>query len=239
MFLILLFTKYAPLQMLKAFTPVAVLALSVLTGLESSTWMEMNIIALISLGVALSSVGELQFSWIGFIFQAMGLLAESGRLVLTNILLKKLKLDSLTTLYYLSPLCFMLNAMAFSIFELPTFEWRIVFQGKFIFIMLLNGMVAFSLNIASVMLISNTSALVLTLSGVVKDVLLVLLSLSIFGSPVSVLQYLGYAVALLALNLHKDYKKLLAVAAPIPNIPVQQSIESSHLLENESDKSRA
>lgn len=213
--------------MLKAFTPVAVLAMSVASGLEKSTWMELNIIALISLGVALTSLGELKFSWLGFICQAIGLLSESGRLTLTNILLKKLKLDSLTTLYYLAPVCFCLNALAFCFFELPTFDWSRVFNAQFILVLLLNGVVAFSLNIASVMLISHTSALVLTLSGVLKDVLLVLLSMSVFGSPVTTLQYLGYAVALLALNLHKEYKKLPSPTTEQSPPPSSRSIEMS------------
>jgi hypothetical protein len=89
------------------------------------------------------------------------------------------------------------------------------------------------------MLISNTSALILTLSGVVKDVLLVVLSLTIFGAPVSVLQYLGYAVALLALNLHKDYKKLLATIPPQPALAVQKEEEAICLLEPGKDKNSA
>jgi drug/metabolite transporter (DMT)-like permease len=221
------------IKMLKAFTPVAVLALSVLTGLEKSTCMEIKIIALISLGVALASVGEQRFSWIGFACQAIGLLSESGRLVLTNILLKKLKLDSLTTLYYLAPLCFVLNLLAFSIFELPLMDWS-VFDEKFIGILLLNGAVSFSLNIASVMLILHTSALVLTLSGVIKDCLLIVLSLVIFGSPVSILQYLGYAVALLALNLHMDYKKIAALFPTAFGLPPVQLVDEVSKLESQS-----
>ena len=78
---------------------------------------------------------------------------------------------------------------------------------EFAFIMVINGAVAFTLNIAVVLLISNTSALVLTLAGIVKDVLLVVLSMAVFGSPVTLLQYIGYGVALLGLNIHKEYKK--------------------------------
>eukprot|EP00600_Ochromonadales_sp_CCMP1393_P010656 CAMPEP_0174996850 /NCGR_PEP_ID=MMETSP0005-20121125/625_1 /TAXON_ID=420556 /ORGANISM="Ochromonas sp., Strain CCMP1393" /LENGTH=110 /DNA_ID=CAMNT_0016251307 /DNA_START=688 /DNA_END=1020 /DNA_ORIENTATION=+ len=74
-----------------------------------------------------------------------------------------------------------------------------------------NGLVAFSLNIASVMLIKHTSALTLSLAGIVKDVLLVFMSMAIFKSPVSMLQVLGYSVSLLALNLHKEYKKNSAI----------------------------
>ena len=55
--------------------------------------------------------------------------------------------------------------------------------------------------------IGNTSALVLTLAGIVKDILLVMLSVVVFGSPVTAVQYAGYALALFGLNLHKEYKK--------------------------------
>ena len=37
--------------------------------------------------------------------------------------------------------------------------------------------------------------------------MLVVLSVVVFGSPVTPLQYAGYGVALLGLNLHKEYKK--------------------------------
>jgi hypothetical protein len=47
----------------------------------------------------------------------------------------------------------------------------------------------------------------LTLAGIVKDIMLVALSVAVFGSPVTPLQYAGYSVALLGLNLHKEYKK--------------------------------
>eukprot|EP01034_Spumella_vulgaris_P031327 gene31327-38704_t len=47
----------------------------------------------------------------------------------------------------------------------------------------------------------------MTLAGIVKDILLVFLSITVFGSPVTPLQYAGYGVALLGLNMHKEYKK--------------------------------
>ena len=82
-----------------------------------------------------------------------------------------------------------------------------MYTTEFFFVMIINAAIAFTLNIAVVLLISNTSALVLTLAGIVKDILLVLLSVLVFESPVTPLQYAGYSVALLGLNLHKEYKK--------------------------------
>ena len=193
--------------MLKAFTPVAVLILSVITGLETASYIEINIILIICVGVALTSVGELQFSMTGFIYQALAIVFECGRLVLTNIFLKKLGLDSLSTLYYIAPVCGFVIGCACFAFEFHSLPYDLLSSLSFWGILVANGLVAFSLNVASVMLIKHTSALTLTLSGVVKDILLVFLSLMIFKSPVTALQYLGYSVSLLALNLHKEYKK--------------------------------
>jgi hypothetical protein len=53
------------------------------------------------------------------------------------------------------------------------------------------------------MQIGKTSALVLTLSGVLKDILLVLASMVIFGDPVSPLQAFGYSIALGGLVYYK------------------------------------
>ena len=51
--------------------------------------------------------------------------------------------------------------------------------------------------------IGKTSAVVLTLSGVLKDILLVVSSLVIFGDPVTGQQYFGYSIALGGLVYYK------------------------------------
>lgn len=197
--------------------------------------MELNIVLIISLGVALTSIGELRFNMNGFVVQILAIMAESGRLTLTNVLLKQLKLDSLSTLYYVAPVCFVSNSIIFMLFEWATFPWSKVLSPMFLFTLVSNGLVAFSLNITLVMLISHTSALTLTLAGIVKDVMLVVLSIIIFRSPVSVLQYLGYAVALLSLNLHKEYKKMLQEY----NIQQQQLSSIQISVHNKADEGEA
>lgn len=121
--------------------------------------------------------------------------------------MKNLKLDPLSSLYYIAPLCATFIGIACLIFEGADLPVERMMTSDFVAVMLINGLVAFTLNVAVVLLISNTSALVLTLAGIVKDILLVLLSVTVFGSPVTPLQYAGYAVALVGLNLHKEYKK--------------------------------
>ena len=247
---------YINVQMLKAFTPVAVLIFSFVAGLEQPSYTEVHIVLIICVGVALTSVGESFFSWTGFTFQSLAILAESSRLVLTNLLMKQLKLDPLSSLYYIAPLCAVFTGLACLIFEFQDLPFERMQTTDFLVIMLVNGIVAFTLNVAVVLLISNTSALVLTLAGIIKDILLVVLSVTVFGSPVTPLQYAGtqpslhfscplvlllylllynfplyalflllrsfqlnflcivfifmsagYGLALLGLNLHKEYKK--------------------------------
>lgn len=184
--------------------------------------MELNIVSIISVGVAMTSIGELDFNWIGFTFQFTALLAESGRLVLTNILMKQLKLDPLSALYYIAPLSFCFIALAFLVFEFQSFPFERLMSLNFLGMLLINGIVAFTLNIAVVMLIGSTSALVLTLAGIVKDLMLVFLSVAVFGTPVTQLQYLGYTVALMGLNLHKEYKKQVVVEKSSEESTVEQ-----------------
>jgi drug/metabolite transporter (DMT)-like permease len=134
-------------------------------------------------------------------------MAESTRLVLTNVLMRQLKLDPLSSLYYIAPMSAFFIALPCLYFEFSDLPLERMYTNEFVITMLVNASVAFTLNVAVVLLISNTSALVLTLAGIFKDILLVALSVTVFGSPVTPLQYAGYGIALLGLNLHKEYKK--------------------------------
>lgn len=64
----------------------------------------MNMV-LVSIGVVISSYGEVQFNVVGTAFQITGIFSEALRLVLTQILLQKkgLTLNPITSLYYIAP----------------------------------------------------------------------------------------------------------------------------------------
>lgn len=191
--------------MLKACTPIAVLLMAVLFRLEKPSAFQLGIVSLICFGVVISSVGELRFSAVGFTFQIFGVFAESVRLVMSDRLLKDYKLDSLSTLYYIAPPSSVFILLAFVTFESDNFPWERVFS-PFAWVLLANGFLSFGLNVAIVLLITNTSALSLTVGGIFKDVLLVFLSFVVFGAPVSLLQIFGYSFSLLGMTLYKNYK---------------------------------
>lgn len=60
---------------------------------------------LISVGVVISSYGEIHFNIVGTVYQVTGIFAEALRLVLTQVLLQKkgLTLNPINSLYYIAP----------------------------------------------------------------------------------------------------------------------------------------
>lgn len=192
------------IQMLKAFTPVAVLIISFAFGLKKMSGTLTGIVLMISVGVSLASYGESVFNMTGFTYQVLAIGFESTRLVMVQVLLQGLKMDPLVSLYYFSPVCAALNMIL-----LPFTEGLAPFQALAKLgpvILLSNAGVAFGLNVASVFLIGAASSLTLTLAGVLKDILLILGSMWLLGSTVTGLQFVGYAIALGGLVLFKTHK---------------------------------
>ncbi|KAI5286450.1 hypothetical protein KEM54_006780 [Ascosphaera aggregata] len=190
------------IQMLKASsaiatTPVAVLLTTWALGLAPANLRILLNVSIIVAGVIIASIGEIHFVLIGFIYQIGGICFEATRLVMVQRLLSspEYKLDPLVSLYYFAPICAILNGLVAMVVEMPDMSFE-HFQKVGAATLLLNAVVAFLLNVTVVFLIGKTSSLVLTLCGVLKDVLLVTLSCVVFGSPVTPLQIFGYTIAL-------------------------------------------
>ncbi|KAI5798596.1 DUF250 domain membrane protein [Pyronema domesticum] len=193
------------IQMLKATTPVFVLLATWSMGLESPQLKTLYNVSFIVLGVIIASYVELDFNLGGVIFQILGITFEATRLVMVQRLLsaKEYKMDPLVSLYYFAPVCAVMNFLIFCVVEAPKITMGDITDKVGIFVLLANAMVAFGLNVSVVFLIGRTSSLVLTLCGVLKDILLVVCSILIYGTRVTMLQFLGYSVALGGLVWYK------------------------------------
>ncbi|KAI1105016.1 TPT-domain-containing protein [Jackrogersella minutella] len=192
-----LYLSVAFIQMIKATTPVAVLLSSWAMGLAPPNLRQLMNVSAIVVGVMIASFGEIKFVWIGFLYQLGGLMFEAIRLNLVQALLSsaEYKMDPLVSLYYFAPICAVMNGVVALVWEVPKVSMVEVYHvGLFTFF--LNGLCAFLLNVSVVFLIGKTSAVIMTLCGVLKDVMLVLASMLIWGTPVSGLQAFGYSIAL-------------------------------------------
>ena len=171
---------------------------------ESPNLSTLKKVIFIVIGVMIASYGEILFDASGFIFQVFGIGFEAIRLVMVQRLLSsaEFKMDPLVSLYYFAPICAAMNFALFLVFESGSLGVSDLLRvGWFTF--LLNALVAFCLNVSVVFLIGKTSSLVLTLCGVLKDILLVCASMIIWGNPVTVLQFFGYSIALFGLLYYK------------------------------------
>ncbi len=225
-----LYLSVSFIQMLKALMPVAVFSVGCVFGTERFKWPVFANMLLVTLGVAIASYGELNFNVTGVMFQLCSIVTESVRLVLVQILLQSrgLKLNPITTLYYVAPCCFAFLLVPWFALEAGkiTADADVVVSP---FHMLANAATAFCLNMAVFLLIGKTSALTMNVAGVVKDWLLIGLSVWMFGSAVSQLNLSGYFVAFLAVCWY-NYQKLQAAksaAAAGPSTPVRTASEET------------
>lgn len=136
--------------------------------------------------------------------QCSGIVFEALRLVMIQRMLSsaEFKMDPLVSLYYYAPACAVINGVVTMVVEIPRMTMGDIYSVG-IFTLLANAFVAFLLNVSVVFLIGKTSAVVLTMSGILKDILLVCASLIIFRDPVTLQQYFGYSIALGGLCYYK------------------------------------
>ncbi|KAJ7740043.1 TPT-domain-containing protein [Mycena maculata] len=196
-----LYLSISYIQMLKAFTAVAVLLISWISRIAEPNRKLAMIVCMISFGVAITSTGELKFNLLGFFIQAAAVGFEASRLVMIEILLHGMKMDPLVSLHYYAPVCALINLIFLPFTEGLAPFYELARIGPLI--LFSNASVAFCLNVAAVFLVGVGSGLVLTLAGVFKDILLIAGSVLLFSAQVSPLQIFGYSIALAGLVLFK------------------------------------
>ncbi|OAA55462.1 DUF250 domain membrane protein [Cordyceps fumosorosea ARSEF 2679] len=199
-----LYLSVAFIQMLKAMTPMAVLLAGWALGVSQPDPKKFLNVSIIVGGVIIASFGEINFVLAGFLIQVAGLIFEALRLTMVQRLLSsaEFKMNPLVSLYYFAPVCAAMNAVIALFWEVPKVAMaEVVHVGLFTFF--LNGLCAFMLNVSLVLLIGKTSTVVLTLCGVLKDIILVVSSMAIWGTPVTGLQAFGYFIALCGMVYYK------------------------------------
>ncbi|KAI2628409.1 triose-phosphate transporter family-domain-containing protein [Xylaria nigripes] len=199
-----LYLSVSFIQMLKATNAVATLLATWAFGMAAPNLNKLLNVSAIVIGVAIASFGELKFDGLGFIIQVTGIVCEALRLVMVQRLLSsdEFKMDPLVSVYYYAPACAVINGFFTLLIEAPRMTMGDILNVGLI-TLIANAFVAFLLNVSVVLLIGKTNAVVLTMSGVLKDILLVVASMVIFGDPVTLQQYFGYSIALAGLVYYK------------------------------------
>ena len=187
------YLSVAFIQMVKALMPCVVYLVGVAFKVESfKTRVMANM-------VAIASYGELNFHAFGFALLMASIACEATRVVSIQLLLTAadIKLNSVTTLYYVSPACLAFLTVPFVFLELPALLTADDVNVNPA-VLLSNAALAFALNVSVYLLIGKTSALTMNVAGVIKDWILIFISSMLFDAPISALQLWGYLLAFAA-----------------------------------------
>lgn len=230
--------------MVKNTTSAFVFMFSIMLGLEKGTFSTTLAVIMVVAGLLLTTVGEFDFSLLGFMFQMGGTLADSLRLSLTKIVLSSnhaVKLDPMSTLFFASPTMLIILSVPVYFIDLPHLTIGKIWSLKFV--MVTNALLAFGLNMTSMFFMKRCGATTYALTGVVKDVALILVCCALFGHPMGALQLVGFLVSLIGFQLYNNLKSdqnfLLKLWCHLRGLPVDglepKTNENTPLIPNPED----
>ncbi|CAG8647463.1 5125_t:CDS:2 [Dentiscutata erythropus] len=201
--------------MVKSSTPIWVLIFAFMFGLENPRVLLVAIISVISIGVIMTVFGETALNITGFLLVLGAAIFSGLRWSLTQILLQQEESMNhpISTLYYISPVMFVAMVTLSLIFERPfeefgyskhfkNFETIIQTFG----LMLLGGILAFCMTISEFALIKNTSTVTLSVAGISKEVVVIMLSVLIYQDKLTPLNILGLVVSIVGIAGYNYYR---------------------------------
>jgi len=190
-----LYCSVAFLQFMKEANVVLVFLFSAMCGLQFINRQRVFVIAWVILGSTLCVSGELNFVFIGFMIQGLSQFAECMRAVIAEIVLSgnDFKLDPMSYTMFVAPVCLLVlvigNAL---IWEQAVLDDLAVWWPYLI----PNACIAFCLNVTIAQVIKETSAVGFIITGVVKDIALVVFSSVVFHDLITMKQWLSFTVTL-------------------------------------------
>mmetsp|Transcript_85412 Transcript_85412/g.241825 ORF Transcript_85412/g.241825 Transcript_85412/m.241825 type:complete len:354 (-) Transcript_85412:90-1151(-) len=234
-----LYCSVAFLQFMKEANVVLVFLFSALAGLQLVNRQRIVVIAWVILGSSLCVHGELNFVFIGFALQGVSQLAECARAVVAELVLtgSEFKLDPLSYTFFMAPVCLIVLGIG----NVITWDHSVITDLAVWWPYLIpNACIAFCLNVMIAQVIKETSAVGFIITGVVKDICLVVFSSVFFHDSITANQWLSFSVTLSGVFFWsfmkvfpdhaavKTFEKMVGIGyGPFPGAPLgKKQIES-------------
>ncbi|KAK9405097.1 solute carrier family 35 member C2 [Crotalus adamanteus] len=205
--------------MTKSSAVLFILLFSLIFKLEEPRAALVLVVLLISVGLFLFTYKSTQFDTEGFVMVLGASFLGGIRWTRTQILLQKDELglqNPIDTMFHLQPAMFLSLFPLFAVFEglpLSASEKLFRFQEVHLLVdllgkLVLGGLLAFGLGFSEFLLVSRTSSLTFSISGIFKEVCTLFLAAHLMGDQLTPLNWLGFAVCLLGISLHVALKAL-------------------------------
>ncbi|XP_041992290.1 probable sugar phosphate/phosphate translocator At1g06470 [Salvia splendens] len=211
----LVFISVTFATMCKSAAPIFLLLFAFAFRLESPSFKLLGIMTVISVGVLLTVAREAEFEFWGFIFVMLAAVMSGFRWTMTQILLQKetygLK-NPLTLMSYVTPVM----AIATGLLSLMLDPWHEFRKSDYFnssshilrssLLMLFGGTLAFFMVLTEYILVSVTSAVTVTIAGVVKEAVTILVAVLYFHDQFTWMKGLGLLTIMAGVSLFNWYK---------------------------------
>ena len=196
--------------MVKASTPIFVLAWAYVFGIERITWSLIGVVLIIAFGEFLTVLGEVEFKPMGFVLCLSAAVMSGARWTLVQKNLKSLEpplKTTIATMKLLAP-CMFVSMLAFSLaIEQP---WTKVdthdpFQAmiRILGLGIIGAIFAICMILCEFHLIMHSTAIVLMIGGVVKELITIIMGVVAFHDPLNRINALGCVIVLFGVVVYK------------------------------------
>lgn len=205
-----LYLSVSFIQMLKAAVPCVTMLVLVGASLEKPHRVTVLGVAILTFGTALAAYGEIAFQWIGIVLMFSSEFSEACRMAVLQYLLGNLRFELVEGLYVMAPASF-----GFLVLGIAAFEWdSLVAEDGFGKIAraphkyICAAVLGFFVNLLTLAVIKSTSSLTFKVIGQVKNTVVILVSVALFGSAITGTQVVGYSISMVGFAVYQRGKQL-------------------------------
>ena len=203
-----IYISVAYIQMLKASSPVIMMGMTFMMGMETPQRDLILSVCLITIGTGIASFGALDFSLFGFLVMMASNICECTRLIMQQRLLTDFKFGIVEGIYYIYPSASFWLFCMFAGVEMRRFfdddgatilrENIGAFVGASVF--------GFLINFAGFLVIKHCSALTLKVLSNARNAAIVLIAAVALAEPVTQQQVLGYSITIVGFMYYNHAK---------------------------------